>query len=47
MLTYLICPSVQHFLKQSFENKNLFSNIRLDRFLNRGPQLGNFSLTGS
>ena len=42
MLTYLICLSVQHFLKQSFENKNLFSNIRLDRFLNRGAPIGKF-----
>ena len=42
MLTYLICLSVQHFLKQSFENKNLFSNIRLDKFLNRGAPTGKF-----
>ena len=36
MLTYLICPRVKNFLKQSLENRNLFLNVRLNRFLYRG-----------
>ena len=40
MLTYLICPSVQNFLKQILENKNLVLNIRPNRFLHKGGLTG-------